>query len=274
MKTVLFKEVNGYKIIKGFSKLTIDPVATKKNIANLYKDTEHGKRFAILTHQLKVLNEAITSINPRIPGIQNDIEISLKNLGLSQKEIDQVIIYQNEQKEIIRELNELLVSKREKEKQLIKENPVYFEPTDCEIIKTDSEIEILKSIKIEENQEIDVDGNIIPNFTGIDFWVKNDQWEKVSYDFGEEKAVDAKNYSDLTDEEKQEIIEQFETERISALNQIDKENERQKLVDQLATQAALKRSGLEIQGESPEDAFFQSQQWYNEELIKIEERYG
>jgi len=44
MRTIKIKEFDGHKAIVGFGRVTIDPVATRKNLNNILKDLDEDKK--------------------------------------------------------------------------------------------------------------------------------------------------------------------------------------------------------------------------------------
>lgn len=260
MQTIIYKEIEGYKIIMGYSKLSINPVETQKIVNQLIEEEENTKRIETLKIQMNTLNKQI-------------FDIKKTNPVLSKQQVEQIENYQNQIQEILTEIINKEDIKKKRIVELKKENAVYFEPAKYELIKTDEEINTFRAVKLTKNQLLDVDGNIVENYMGIPWWVKKDKWRVVKCKLGELPPAEGKEYKDLTTDEKQEIDEQNEKDRIASLNAIEKEKEKQDRINSAAIESAQKRSILEIQGESSEDALNQAQTWYNQELAIIEERY-
>lgn len=272
-KTVLYKEISGYKIITGFSELSIDPVATKIIVDKKLKQTKIGKRIILLIKKIEDLDKLIVGIHPGLPHCQN--EEAIRKL-LTKNKVQQAINHIKERIGIVEELanlNEEIVKERVR---LKLKHAVYFEPTAYEIVKPDEEIQKLKDKfkQLNKNQLLDVHGNIVRNYTGINFWIKRDKWECVNFGLGENKDPAAKIPHDLTDKDRKEISEQLEYERIEKLNPREKEIEKQKAIETLTIASVSKKAGLEIAGETSEKALKKSRAWYKKEFKKIEKKYG
>lgn len=259
MQTVIYKEIEEYKIITGFSKLSINPVETQKIVTELIEKEEDTKRIKTLKIQVNTLNKQMFDI---------------KGIGpYTNEQIKQIENYQNQIQEVLKEIVFLEDEKKKRIVELKKENAVYFEPAKYEIVKTDEKIATLKAAKLSKNQLLDIDGNIIENHTGISWWIKNDKWEIVKCKLGEIPPTGSKEYKNLADFEKQEINEQNEQDRISSFTATEKEKEKQDKINTAAIEAAQKRSVLEIQGIPAGDALDQSRVWYNEQVATIEKKY-
>lgn len=261
MQTIIFKEIEEHKIIIGFSKLSINPVETQKIVNGLIEEEENTKRIKTLKIQMNTLSKQIFEIKKSAFA------------GLSKQQIEQIENYQNQIQEILVEIINAEDMKKKRIIELKKENAIYFEPAKYELIKTDEEIEALKSVKMTKNQLLDVSGNIVENHIGIPWWIKKDKWQVVNCKLGELPPDGGKEYKDLSEVEKKEIDEQNEKDRISLLNVAEKEKEKQAKIDAIGIQAAQKRSVLEIQGIAAGDAFDQAQSWYNQEIAIIEKKY-
>ena len=77
---------------------------------------------------------------------------------------------------------------------------------------------------------------------------------------------------DLTEEQRLEINEDIEKERISNLSAGEKTTEKAKTIDSLASQAAHMRSKLEIQNDP--DALTKAQAWYDAEVAIVNQKYS
>lgn len=121
-----------------------------------------------------------------------------------------------------------------------------------------------------------VDGEIINDYRGVTYHFKTDGvWGKrtiaVLEEFpGETEIADA----DLTDEQRAEINEQQETERIDGLSAEDKTAEFTARDEGLLGQAVVMRSGLEIQGATIAAAKTQATAWYDSAVADLKIKYG
>jgi len=262
MQTVLFREINGYKIIIGYRKLSIDLIETQKTIKKLMAKDEDVKRIKDLNRQINILNKQIQ-------------EIRKKGYIKDRQEEKQFNNYLEQKKDCLEEISNLEKNNKIKIDKLIIEKAVYFEPAKNEIIKTDKEIETLKGISnnLKKRQLMDIDGKIIDNWTGINYFLKKDKWIAYECLLGEVPKIGSKIYQDLTDEEKNEIGEQNEKDRIDLLGPKEKKNEKKIAIDSAAIIAANKKASLEIQGIKSTKAFNEAQKWYKEQVEIIEKKY-
>ncbi len=176
------------------------------------------------------------------------------------------------------------LSKKEKSKVkrkiLIKENAIYFTPKKGEYIISDNdcnnliETEIEKyhklSIKIVNNK---VEIKTISDYSKYVIWKKTDnRWNQINVAINNNLPVGSIIDINLTEEQKNEIIEQTEIDRISVLSQSEKDIEKQKKIILLSYEAVNMRSVLEIQ-DDPEP-LQKSKAWYNEQVAIIETKYN
>jgi len=270
MKTALTKEINGKTIIIGFSDPVIDPVETEKKILALKVLDESDE-----TRKLKA---KIKEIGDRQRmGMQAMKEHArLKYVGqAAQSETKRIeaIGHYNKVDVLMAENKPLIESFKNKKKELVRENAVYFQPKPSEVFIEDEQHETLTQIEIGEFAKLCIDGNVIPDYSEQTIYQKvKDRWIIVNLDFGESFPIGAILNRDLTDEQKVEISTQTESDRIIELSAIDKETEKNAAIDNAAIQAARMRSVLEIQ--SDRDALTKAQEWYNEQLLIIEEKYS
>ncbi len=167
-----------------------------------------------------------------------------------------------------------------KRKELIKENAIYFTPKKGEYIISDNDYKKLIETKVNDYQKISIkilNNNKIEIETISDYskhiiWNKiKDRWNKINVAINNNLPIGSIIDINLTDEQKKEIIEQAETDRISILSQNEKDIEKQKEIITLSYRAAGMRSALEIQ-EDPE-SLQKAQNWYKEEVLKVENKY-
>lgn len=268
MRTLLYKQIEKFQIITGFSQLTPDPVETKKKIIPLLLDDPKIKRIGELIIQKGRLIEAVHQIYNIARNKKRKPDVM---------QISQIENYKKQIAEINQELQELEKYRQQKTNEYRRTNAVYFDPAPGEVVKPDEEIEILKDkfINLPKNYHLDINGNLIPDFSGHKYWIKNGEtWKRLSYSFGETPNPMAIITEKLTKEEMAEISEQLEKERIALLSPADKEKEKERIINQLSREAVIKKEALEIQGVAAETAFAEAQEWYNEQVVLIEARYG
>jgi len=271
-KTVVFKEIKGKKMLIGFSDPCIDPVATQVVLKSEIKKTDAYKNGKALFKE----------IDEKLKSAADSFRFSKEAKTESeQKKHWKDHEYRLIQVEELREkLRPILSEMKDAEKKIIEEKAIYFEPNPKkEKIISDEEFkDILVKLKtaLENGKIIDIDGNEYANNVGVEFYHKvSKKWVYVKInDYGVEIPSSAILIKNLTSEQKTEIAEQTNIERISALSATDKASEKDAAIEGLGHQAATMRSSLEIQGISAAKALTQSQDWYNTELQKIEVKYA
>jgi len=124
---------------------------------------------------------------------------------------------------------------------LIEENKVYAKVgEEAEYISDDEDKLVNEKLKIKgENRLLLVNREFIPNYIGTEYHIrKSGKWRKEKIEsVGVELPENAVLQEDLTREQQQEIAEQQEDERISALPPEKREEEKQNALDNLADEA-------------------------------------
>ena len=157
-------------------------------------------------------------------------------------------------------------------KKFVKEHAEYFQPKIGEVFIEDEQYQKLVKKEIGEFGKLTIAGKVIPDYSEQSIYQKTGgKWIIINLDFGDKFPDGAILVRNLTDEQKIEIADQTEIDRISELSGPEKETEKQNAIDGVAFQAAKMRSALEIQGDGK--ALEKSQDWYNAELIIIEAKY-
>ena len=126
-----------------------------------------------------------------------------------------------------------------------------------------------------EREAVTVDGETVVDLRGKKYHVKTgDTWGSYVID-GLGITVDSDiEDADLTDEQRAEINEQQETERIDGLSAEDKTAEFTARDEVLLGQAVTMRSGLEIQGATVAAAKTQATAWYDSAVADLKIKYG
>jgi len=276
MQTVIFQEIDDYKIVKGFGELSPDRVETLKKIGGKIKKLESNKRIETLSKKIDSLNGLIKAIHPAIPWCENIPSLRALLAKKSESEIQQAINYIEERSGLLKELVEVKKKAKIERNKLFLKNAVYFDPTPYEIVKSDEEIKVLKEkfANLKENQKLSTDGNIISDFSGKQYWIKKDKWETMEYKMGEMKDRTAKTMGELTEIDRAEIADQLDLDRISGLSEDEKVAEKQEAIEALTIQAVNKKAGYEIQGDTSKDALKKSKDWFKAEKKKIDRKYG
>jgi len=262
---MIIEKINGYEIIKGFSTPVINPVETERKIIPLLNNSE----------ETKVIQQKIKEISEKQKNALIILKeaVKLKARG-DQKYKEKEREWQNYNNEIGKLQKEILPLKKpfqEKRNQLIKDNAIYFQPKVGENIIDESTYNSLIEKNPGQYGKLCSDGTIISDYRNEICYLKIDnRWSKVSFQLGEDIG-NAILQKDLTPEQKQEIEDQAESERISALSASNRLKEKQVMINSLAYQANGKRGKLEIQGDK--NALSKAKTWYNEQMVIIDEKY-
>jgi hypothetical protein len=252
-RTVIYQEIDGHKIIRGFDRPTVDPVATKEVVDSLIKETpeyqaaeakkaEHGEAYRALI--VAATNKDDTAY-----------KAALSAMSVRQEEL----------KPLARALEEKIIALR-------RENAVYFTPRLGEVIRDASEIDSLITALQGAPQGIKIclDGAEIPDNRGKVYFRKSGgKWTRTYIvRLGDPVPADAVLEADVTESQAAEI----EADRISSLPEDVKLKEKEIALAAALNEAAKMRSRLEIQGDP--DALQKSKDWYDAELVRIKNLYG
>lgn len=277
MRTRITQNIDGYDIIIGIGEAQIDGVATEKVITPLLKETaeyvavENAKAelSKAATERYSAQRECgkiqigITMAKDENVKKQLKLELQKASLLYQQKAIEQ-----KEKEEALKPLAQPLIEKR---KELFMANPVYFQPKEGEAIITPEEAETIEQAMTEatsKNCYLDVNMKQLCDNRGKTAWIKSGgKWSKREIT----KIGDEIKSGEIT-EVNDEIIAQLETERIAGLTLAQKAEEKARIISGLLAQSIQMKTGLEIQGDSA--ALQKSQDWYNAEVSKVEEKYG
>lgn len=270
MKTALTREINGKTIIIGFSDPVIDPVETEKKILAL-KVLDESDESRKLKAKIKEIGERQRmglqamkeSAQLQYAGHKPQSDAKKKE-GQAQYTKAEILMAEN--KPLIQDF-------KNKKNQLVKENAVYFQPKQSEVFIEDAQYEKFMKKEIGEFGKLTLAGKVIPDYSGHFIYQKiENRWIILTLILGDKFPSGAILERDLTEEQKIEISEQAENDRIAELSGPEKEAEKQSMIAGIANQAAAMRSALEIQGDP--DALIKSQDWYSEQLALIEEKYN
>jgi hypothetical protein len=161
-------------------------------------------------------------------------------------------------------------------KQLVEQYAVYPEPMAGEAVYEDNDPVVIalesKFKSLTGKQILDLDSaEILPDLRGTEFHVKiAGAWVEAKVEhIGEALPEGAVLPDDLTADQRAEIAEQMEEERIAALAPEAKAAERQSRLDALADEADRLSRRAQIQGDS-----FDAAAWYQEHKAPVEEKYA
>ena len=268
MLYVRFKEIDGFKIFLSFEPPSVDPVQTAKTVDPLMAETDEHKH-------MQSLSERFGKLERRRQQILGQARLVCKDpaaLDMAQKAYEDVV---KEQQEVQQEAAEYKPQYQRRHLELTKKHIVRFYTPGCQEITQEQKDELTRAFALlEPGQLLTVDGHVLTDRRGEVYWYKDEleQWiEVVIKALDDEIPAGAKSDGALTYKEKDEIAEQKEVARIAALNDEDREREKQALLDDAPNQAVTKRSQYEI--EKRADPLSDAQKWLTERTEWIENRY-
>lgn len=290
------QEIDGLTIITGVDKKGIEPIETEKIIQPLLLESSEmiarksnidkirvfeTNKQTINGAALKLLESISIDKNIKIVNITDkDFTLQQKNLSI---ELQNGINFNNSQiNELKNEIPGLNENLKLKKIQLIKDNAVYQETGENQIDLNETQyldfqiklVDIRSYCNSTKKRRFLISsGDVIDDNRGRIVWIKNVKWEKRTLQF----LVDLKGTleiweDELTEEQQGEIIIQIEIDRMEALTPEEKEAEKIMMLDAALKQSVQMRNELEIQGDP--DALQKAQDWYNAEVVKIEEKYS
>jgi len=279
MQSLQTETIDEFTIITGFQNRPINPIETRKQCAKAIVETDE---VGTLRTKQEEQSRYITKLG-------ETRKKAAYHLGLSESGIHvgrNKLASENQDKiaqgfvgtlnEINEELKPLALACTAKSKDILRNGPVFFEPRNGEIIKTEPEIEILKTKFAEkgEVQQVLENGDFIDDFRGQVFHRKvSGKWtEWVIETLGTDKPTGSKSQDELTESEKTEIEEQKESERVDQLSAEEKTSEYNSKKSEIAVKSQSLENELKFDG----DVDYQSkaQTFYNTELDKLKTKYG
>ena len=284
------KDIDGIKTVIGLSELQVDPVETEKAIKEDYQKSSEFQALAVRLTKIRSYTMAITKLdysdhriklraadrtNVHFLDVMENhfLPPELEKMGDNEKlkKIHRATI-----KSIESELPEVDINLQKKRIALIKSGGVYFDPGKDDVILTDLQVTDFKGklIKLGKKQFLTLAGEVVDDHRNRTTYFKNTDktWNIKRIMILGEKIDSLSVFSeDLTNAARQEVAEYQETVRIAGLSIADKTLELESMRDSLAGQAAHMRNKLEIQGDK--DALTKSQDWYNAEVLALEDKY-
>ena len=247
----------------------------KNNLINSYVK----KNADITANENKLLTQVMNEKNIKVV---QESDLTNQQIDILQKYQDSKNFNKSEVAKLRNDLPGLNDSLNKKRIQLIEENAVYQETAKNQIDITKNQYDDYK-IKLISIRQYYNDtkkrrflvstGDIIDDNRGRVVWEKDDKWKKRTLRFLSDVKESLEIWeTELTEEQRQEIAIQVENDRIAALSPEDKEAEKNVMIEAALKQSVQMRNELEILNES--DALQTAQDWYNAEVLVIEERYS
>jgi len=288
--------IDGLEIITGIDKKQIDRVETEKRIKLQVEELKEFKAIKTRNEKSKLYNANIQSaikaqkaiidtvaIFKQIPsGAVTDSDLTFQQRERMNDLKEKIDFNKAQINELLKDLPALTEQLKQKKIQLLHGNAIYFEmPVNTINLLEKQAIEYLKLLnankivykKTKVKKLLTIDGNIIIDYRGEKVWsrVGNKWTSRVIAALTDRIDILEIMDIDLTDEQKQEIAEQEETERINSLSEEERVNEIATLKESLLSQSISMKNKFEIQGDK--EALKKSQEWYNMELIKLNGKY-
>jgi hypothetical protein len=280
MKTVIFDTIDGHKIVRGFSRLSIEPVDTARAVAAAIKDTsewkaledkktEHGnaqKKAIAARRSVRVRINKKLQDNPNLT--RDNV---LETLDITTEKHKWEVALQD-MKTAAADMKGLAMALAAKETALKAELAVYFEPSAREAVKDEKALADLSEAlgNCPAGCFIDLDGNTVKDNRGRVYFKRvSGKWRRVLIlKLGDTVPSGGVLAEDVTDAQRGEI----EADRVAELTEGQKAAEKEKAMTVAINAAADMRSRLEIQGDP--DALKKSKDWHQAETKRIQGLYG
>jgi hypothetical protein len=269
-KIIVIENIDGFEIVKGISKLQIDPIASKEVI---YNELMKTPEFIACAEKQNEVNSKFVQAGAKRK--QAHVAATQRNKTLSEALYTEFKQLYDQAMELMKEVRNLLPAVKAAKKELYKTHAVYFNPGKNEKIKTESEIESIKTIakNLPKDKSITSDGTLIDNYSGMSFYHKeNGVWiETFINKVGVNKPDGSVLFDVLSGAEQVEALHDINVKRISLLSTSEKESEKQVKLKDALTNARIKRSEFEIQNDP--EALTKSQAWYEDQVAEINDLY-
>lgn len=265
MQTVLTKIIDDHEVIIGFDKPVFDPMSTRVRVNELMNQDSRAKDlYNGIQAEIDNINIVYSQVAKKPKrhwkkkkGIE-DLKEYNKNIDNSNLKIQ---AYRSQIKEIFDDY--------------WSHNQLYFDPKLGENFIHDEIAEELKGkLKTKRSDEVVlISGAFMKDHRDKEYWIKKDKWKlhKITKlgDVLPKKGIWAEN---ISMEQRMEIQEQLDLERISKLSNDKRSRELEQQLQFLLKAAASKKLEYEVLEES--DPLTKSRKWYQEEKTRLEERYA
>lgn len=261
-KTVIYQTINGYDIVIGFDRPTVDPIETTMAVNKIIKDTPEYQAAAAKKAEYAAAVRELSEIQKKY---KKGAKVSSEDQNAWNTALGIMTVRQDELVPLAQDLKDKTLALR-------REHAVYFEPRAGEIIKTAAEVDALVA-KIKTSKPrtvIALDGTTVQDNRGRVFFRKSGgKWGRTHIvQLGVKVPTDAVLDQDVTDTQRNEI----ERDRVLALPESEKAAERVQAMDTALNMATDMRSRLEIQSDTK--ALAKSKTAYEADVARIEGIYG
>jgi hypothetical protein len=257
------------KIIFGFSECSVDQIATKQAATPLLLKTPEYARLqnaqAKIQAQNKIAEESwVLAEKAHMAGDAKNEAVHTSAFKAARSAVSAI-----EDGELMPLVKEFEAART----RLYMENKQYFPCGPGQCCCEEGKYEALKAKfdNLKEHERLTADGDVIPDFAGVEYWLKNNGiWVKEKIEFvGEPLPAKAVLSDKLTPEMQAEISEQQSAESIAAMSPEDREKAKQSALDALADEADRLERRAKIQRRS-----FDSQKYYDKQAEEIEKKYA
>jgi hypothetical protein len=257
MRTLITEQIDGYTIVLGVDRPTVDAVRTRQVI------DEKTASDPLVTEVDRKCQQALL--------LAKEWNKCRKKRRLAAK----AQTLEEQYNATCLEISVLRGKVDAKRFEMMQAEPIYFEPKLGEIIVSDEIGEShLAKFPIPQNKKLVMYGDYVTDLRGQQYWIKTDgRWEQRTIEkLGDEIPDGGLTVDDMSTETRIDIGQQLKDEYIRGLCGEEKQAERKKALAVALDQAAYMKSKLEIQGDA--DALPKSQEWYREETERIEELFS
>ena len=274
MQTIITQEIDGIDVIRGFGKLAIDPVETRKVAAVAIQDTDE---FKAVKEKQDARDESA-----RKSGEEHTKMKAAKNKTDKDKAWRACETHRNMVTGFEAEIKELLPALKKKDQQVRKENAVYFEPKRGEIAKTDAEIQALKDVldSVQGAGYVDINGNILEDNRGSVVCTQVGAGQEQGWSINQITTIGVKIpangilYGDLDADQKKEVDLQIEINQAAGMSDAEKALAKSGADSQAIKDAGNLDRSLQIQGETADSSLAQSQAWLVDRRAELDLIYG
>ena len=251
------------------------------------KQTQEYITYTNLLAQLPVVvdrtdeeNQTVVDAEKVLLQKKDELVMEINQAFFKMDEYQNFISLRDSERESVRESTAALAQKR---LELTRNNAVYFTPRAGEVIISEAEgadcVTQLSALSVATVLTRDPKTTVltvIADLRGTEYWdIQNNRWQKNKITvLNEDIPTGGILTIDLTADNRTEIVEEAEEDRVAALSTAEKQTEYDAAVVSLTAEMVNYRSGLEIGGAESADALTQTQDLFETEDEKLKSKYG
>jgi hypothetical protein len=269
-QTVITQEVDGIEVIRGFGKLAIDPIETRKVAAIAIQLTTEYKSVAE--------SQGARNESARKAGEEHTKMKSAKNPQDKNKAWRAAETHRNMAISFEGEIKERLPELKKKEKEIRLSQAVYFEPKLGEHAKSDAEIQALRGLieSVKGPGYVDLDGNILEDNRGVIYCMNDASGWKIEriQTIGVKVPASAVLYSALDEFDKKDVDLQIEINLAAGMSAAEKITAKAAATERALANSESYHTRLKIAGDTEEDAMPKSQAYFQSRIDELVLIYG